>query len=174
LPDDPQSEALADCRTTQGADGIGMNVESYEFNLIGEIVPVRSDDDGAVQSFMPQGRYRNAATVPLNRYGSGPFCKFVIPRTYRVPGVYLMVADGHIRYVGECANLSARFNMGYGNISPKNCFKGGQETNCRVNALIYSAVTAGTRLNLWFHQTVAYKAVEAELRSKLKADWNHV
>lgn len=150
-----------------------MRVEGYDFGLIGEIAPVRADD-GTLQAFMPQSRYRNAATVPLNRYGAGPFCKFTVPRNYQLPGVYLMVADGQVRYVGECANLSARFNMGYGNISPKNCFKGGQETNCRVNALIYEATTSGTRLELWFHPTDAYKAVEAELRSKLKADWNRV
>ena len=150
-----------------------MRVEEYEFDLIGEIAPVRADN-GTLQAYLPQSRYRNAATVPLNRYGSGPFCKFSIPRNYQLSGVYLMVADGQVRYVGECANLSARFNMGYGNISPKNCFKGGQETNCRVNALIYEAVASGVRFDLWFHATDAYKAVEAELRSKLKAGWNRV
>lgn len=92
-----------------------MNIEGYEFTLIGEIAPIRLQD-GAIQSFMPQCRYLNAASVPLNRYGSGPFCKFVIPRTHRVSGVYLMVSAGRVRYAGECANLSDRFNMGYGNI----------------------------------------------------------
>lgn len=150
-----------------------MKIEGYQFDLIGEIAHVRAGD-GTVQAFMPQSRYRNALTVPLNRYGAGPFCKFAIPRIHRLSGVYLMVADGRVRYVGECANLSARFNMGYGNISPKNCFKGGQETNCRVNALIYEAVASGTRLDLWFHATDDYKAVEAELRSSLKAEWNRV
>jgi hypothetical protein len=51
--------------------------------------------------------------------------------------------------VGECANLSARFNTGYGNISPKNCFKGVQETNCRLNNLLYSAIVVGQRISLW-------------------------
>ena len=53
-----------------------------------------------------------------------------------------LALDGDLRYVGECANLSARFNVGYGNISPKNCFSGGQETNCRLNNLLYEAVLA--------------------------------
>jgi hypothetical protein len=47
------------------------------------------------------------------------------------------------------AVLSARFNAGYGNISPKNCFKGGQETNCRVNNLVHSAALAGERISTY-------------------------
>jgi hypothetical protein len=150
-----------------------LRVEGYEFDLIGELAPVRTGD-GTLQAFLPQSRYRNAATVPLNRYGAGPFCKFVIPRNYKTAGVYLMVGANRIRYVGECANLSARFNMGYGNISPRNCFKGGQETNCRVNSLIYNWASAGRELELWFYPTGDYKAVEAELRTKLQPDWNRI
>ena len=30
-----------------------------------------------------------------------------------------------------------RYNNGYGRISPRNCFQGGQSTNCRVNNLIF-------------------------------------
>jgi len=81
---------------------------------------------------------------------------------------------GHPQYVGECANLSARFNTGYGNISPKNCFKGGQETNCRLNNLLYSAIVAGQRISLWFFQTADYKAMELALRDTLKLRWNRI
>jgi hypothetical protein len=76
--------------------------------------------------------------------------------------------------VGECANLSKRFNMGYGNISPKNCFKGGQETNCHLNNLLYAAILAGQRISLWFFQTTDYKLVEVALRSTLSPPWNRV
>lgn len=123
---------------------------------------------------MPQSRYANARQVPLNNYGSGPFCKFNIPRHHRQSGVYLIIAETGVKYVGECANLSARFNAGYGNISPKNCFKDGQETNCRLNNLIYVAASNCHALALWFHSTADYKAVEAALRSKLRAPWNRV
>lgn len=150
-----------------------MIVEGFEFGLVGEIQPLRASD-GAVNAHMPQSRYANARGDPLNRYGAGPFCKFAIPRTYRQSGVYLIKAGDDLKYVGECANLSARFNAGYGNISPKNCFKGGQETNCRLNNLIYDATTGGKPLALWFHATPDYKAVEVVLRSKLRAPWNRV
>jgi hypothetical protein len=84
------------------------------------------------------------------------------------------VAGPDIRYVGECANLSARFNAGYGNISPKNCFKGGQETNCRLNNLIYASVSSGERLSLFFHETANYRDIEARIRAVLRAPWNKV
>jgi hypothetical protein len=88
--------------------------------------------------------------------------------------VYLLTVDEEVRYVGESADLSARFNMGYGNISPKNCFKGGQETNCRLNNLMYLTAQAGGRMSLWSFQTADYKSVEAFLRFTLNPPWNRV
>jgi hypothetical protein len=123
---------------------------------------------------MPQQRYQNARALPLNRYGSGPFCKFRISNRFQVSGVYVLTVDGAPQYVGECANLSARFNAGYGNISPKNCFKGGQETNCRLNNRLHAALLAGQRISLWFFQTVEYKSIEATLRRTLNPTWNRI
>jgi hypothetical protein len=148
-----------------------MNIAGYEFEFVGHIEPVRGVD-GSVCQFMPQGRYKNTRNLPLNSYGAGPFCKFRITNQVRVSGVYVLSIGGALRYVGECANLSARFNTGYGNISPKNCFKGGQETNCRLNNLVYLAVAAGERISLWFCKTDDYKATEAGMRLTLKLTWN--
>lgn len=77
-------------------------------------------------------------------------------------------------YVGECKNLTARFNTGYGQISPRNCFVGGQETNCRINKLILSEAVQGHGVRLWFMQTAAYKTIEMELRSIRRLPWNRV
>lgn len=120
-----------------------MTFAGYEFEHVCDVEPLR-DAGGVSVRFMPQDRYQNARNLPLNRYGAGPFCKFRVPTRFQVSGVYVLTIDNDLRYVGECANLSARFNAGYGNISPKNCFKGGQETNCRLNNLIYVAALAGT------------------------------
>lgn len=150
-----------------------MDVERYHFEHVADLAPVRMPA-GTIQAFMPQSRYANARGLPLNKYGAGPFCKFTVPADYRKSGVYLLVVGPHVRYVGECANLSARFNAGYGNISPKNCYKGGQETNCRLNNLVYRACSEGEMLFLFFHQTADYKAVEARLRAVLRAPWNRV
>ena len=148
-----------------------MLIENYQFERVAVISPVRSED-GVVERFLPQSRYANLNALPLNRYGAGPFCKFSIPRRLQHAGVYLIVDGGSVLYVGECSNLADRFNLGYGTISPRNCFKGGQETNCRINTLIHEAAAKGAGLSLWFHETDDYKTVESILRSRLKAPWN--
>ena len=150
-----------------------MKIGGYEFSYVGDIEPVR-EPDRTIRQFLPQDRYVNARNIPLNQYGAGPFCKFTIPNHYRTSGVYVLTIDSEIRYVGECASLSARFNAGYGNISPRNCFRGGQETNCRLNNLVYLAAAAGEKISLWFFQTADYKAMEAALRATLKLAWNRV
>jgi hypothetical protein len=138
-------------------------IGSYEFRHICDIKPIRSADS-SLTVFAPQSRYKNERKLALNKYGAGSFCKFTIGNCFQRSGVYVLVVDDQIRYVGECANLSARFNVGYGNISPKNCFKGGQETNCRLNSLIYATAETGKRVALWFFETPDYKRIEATLR----------
>jgi hypothetical protein len=150
-----------------------MKIGAYEFSYVGDIEPVR-EPDRTIRLFLPQDRYVNARNIPLNQYGAGPFCKFGIPNHFRTSGVYVLTIVNEIRYVGECANLSARFNAGYGNISPKNCFRGGQETNCRLNNLVYLTAAAGEKISLWFFQTADYKAMETALRATLKLAWNRI
>ncbi len=150
-----------------------LKVGNHEFTYVCDIAPVRTAD-GSVQQFMPQGRYMNAKNLPLSSYGSGPFCKFMISTRLQVAGVYALASDEVAHYVGETDNLSRRFNSGYGNISPRNCFKGGQDTNCRVNHLLYTVVQAGKRVSLWFFPTDEYKAMEAALREALKLGWNQI
>ena len=150
-----------------------MKFGDYEFEHVCNIEPLRGTD-GSLTQFMPQARYANSRNLPLNKYGGGPFCKFRIPSQSHVSGVYVLTVDQQLQYVGECANLSARFNAGYGNISPKNCFRGGQDTNCRVNNLLYTAVLAGQHISLWFFRTAEYKSMEAALRCKLKPVWNRI
>jgi hypothetical protein len=150
-----------------------MNIEGVEFEHVTDIAPAR-DAHGAVQQFHPQSRYRNDRGLPLNKYGVGPFCKFKISRKYQHSGVYILTINDEPFYVGECSNLAARFNTGYGNISPKNCFKGGQETNCRLNNLVYSATRDSKKTSIWFFQTANYKMMEAALRATMKLAWNRV
>jgi hypothetical protein len=152
---------------------VAMRFRDYDFEPVCDIAPVRGSD-GALAQHMPQNRYINARNLPLNKYGAGPFCRFKIPGRFQVCGVYALTAAAELLYIGECANLSKRFNMGYGNISPKNCFKGGQETNCRLNNLLYASILGGAQVSLWFFQSADYKSVEAELRLALKPPWNRI
>lgn len=150
---------------------MAMNLEGYEFEYICEIKPM-SDECGKITQLMPQSRYRNLRNLPLNAYGSGPFCKFVISHPRQKSGVYALMEGDELRYIGECVDLAKRFNSGYGNISPKNCFRGGQETNCRVNCLLYSSFSEGKRIALWFFSTSDHKSVESYLRTRLNPVWN--
>lgn len=148
-----------------------MHIDHTEFQFVCYLEP-ESSADGAVVPVMPQHRYKNANNLPLNIYGDGPFCKFRIPRQFNTSGVYALVVAGSTKYIGECINLSSRYNSGYGNISPRNCFKGGQETNCRLNAHIYTEVRNGHRVELWFHATHEHKQLEKCLLAAGNYEWN--
>ena len=148
-----------------------MNLAGYDFELVCVIAPIRAPN-GEVCRYMPQAAFKNERLLPLNRYGEGPFCKFKIPNGYKQSGVYALLVSERVQYVGECNNLSQRYNMGYGNISPRNCFKGGQETNCRVNNLIYQAAVLGDPVSLWFHQTASFKIAELEILAIQRWNWN--
>lgn len=148
-----------------------MEICGFEFRFVCWLAPER-EANGEVRKIMPQARYKNPGNLPLNAYGGGPFCRFRLPAGLRPSGVYVLVVGDKVHYVGECAALSKRFNAGYGNISPKNCFKGGQETNCRVNNLVYLEAGAGRRVALWFRETADRKSVEAELCAALAPPWN--
>lgn len=74
--------------------------------------------------------------------------------------------------MGECLDLSSRFNMGYGQISPRNCFVGGQSTNCKINRHVLESIESGKRVELWFFPTQNREAVESELISEFNPLWN--
>ena len=150
-----------------------MNIGGVSFSFVCDLIPDK-EPDGVPTPLLPQARYVNSRDLLLNKHGEGPFCRFRIPNTYRCSGVYVMAVNGAAQYVGECVNLSSRYNVGYGNISPRNCFKGGQETNCRLNSLIYQEVLRGCHVSLWFFQTENHKPMERVLLAGAKFPWNAV
>lgn len=75
----------------------------------------------------------------LNKYGDGVYSRFWLANSqdFTKKGVYFYVLNDKIVYVGRCKdNMKKRINSGYGKVAPKNCFKDGQSTNCRLNSLI--------------------------------------
>ena len=148
-------------------------IGGYAFTYICDIEPERNED-GTLRAFAPQHRYSNAKGLALHKYGTGPFCKFKIPGNITKSGVYAFVVNDRVKYVGECENLTKRFNMGYGSISPRSCYRGGRETNCRINTLLFRSMSEGLKVALWFHETYDYKKVESELRAQEKFEWNRV
>jgi hypothetical protein len=144
----------------------------HDFDFIARIEPER-DSSGAIREFMPQSHYRNIKNLPLNRHGSGPFCQFRIRSNLPLVGVYVVTVNGEVAYVGECQNLSERFNArGYGTIHPRNCFEGGQPTNCKINNLMLQESKLGRKLELWFRETDDRKSLEAKLIRELRPPWN--
>jgi hypothetical protein len=147
------------------------DILGYSFRFITEIEPDRDQAD-EVKEFFPQGRYRNEKNLLLNKHGTGPFCRFRIPRKFPLEGVYTITVDDEIIYVGESQNLPERFNAGYGNISPRNCFEGGQSTNCRINHYILRCVKQERKIELWFLETSNRGFVETELIQNLQPPCN--
>ncbi len=146
------------------------------FSYIGPIRPER-DERGEIIEELPQSKFRNERDLPLHKYGEGPFCQFRVAFGWQQSGIYVLTNGDDPCYVGECQNLEDRWGTtGYGRISPRNCYKGGQETNCRVNNLIYRETKTGAKLALWFHSIDGDKqdrlAVESELVAALKPPWN--
>ena len=151
-------------------------VAGHSFVFVGSVRPER-DERGEVIGNLPQSGYPNERSLPLNRYGEGPFCEFRVASGWKQSGVYVLMAGGNPLYVGECQNLEDRWGRrGYGHISPRNCYKGGQETNCRINNLIYWETKSGAEFELLFNRVEGNehtrRDIESELVSALKPPWN--
>lgn len=148
-----------------------VHLAGYEFTFMAPLNPER-DAMGVIRELRPQALYAKRDTVALHYHGSGPFCKFRIDVPARLAGVYALVVDGSIRYIGECEDLAKRFNMGYGTISPRNCYRGGQATNCKINHHVLDMSTSGGRVNLYFHPTLMRHQVEKQLIARYSPPWN--
>jgi hypothetical protein len=147
-----------------------MQLSTYNFRFICEIIPELENNDSP-KEYMPQSKFHNLANLPLHPYGNGPFCRFRIPNVIHKTGVYVVLVDEIPKYAGECEDLSKRWNTGYGNISPRNCFRKGQETNCRINNLLLTTFKSGSRIELMFHETDNRFEVENDLIVKLEPEW---
>lgn len=123
---------------------------------------------------MPQAAYAKAATALLNPHGAGPFCRLRIGADRREAGVYAVVVDGDVRYVGICDDLGERWGpRGYGAIHPRNCYVGGQSTNCKINAAVLREVKAGREPLLFFTPMLdGRREFEARIFRELRPPWN--
>lgn len=149
-----------------------LSLGGRSFRRAGSIEPVR-EPGGAIREDLPQGRYANTGGLGLNAHGDGPFCEFSVPGLPAAPGVYAVTVGGAVVYVGISVDLRQRWSpMGYGRISPRNCFEGGQSTNCKVNHAILLQARAGRAIELWIHETAEPRRLEAQLIRDLAPPWN--
>lgn len=146
-----------------------IEVCGYPFAFIQKLIP--DCEKGKVIRYYPQAEYNNIRRLSLNYYGAGAFCRFRI-HAPEAPGVYLWIVGSEILYIGETYNLARRFNEGYGMIAPRNCFEGGQSTNCKMNKAVMEYFERGTPVELYFYETRDYKRVELELLGRYKTRYN--
>jgi hypothetical protein len=82
-----------------------MTFLDREFADLGELLIERAPDGSPIE-FTPQARYGKVSS--LHRYGTGPFCKFRVTGLHGSSGVYLLISDGTVVYVGRAVNLQKR------------------------------------------------------------------
>jgi hypothetical protein len=146
-------------------------INNYRFEYVE--LTLAFGKQNTIKEFFPQEKYKNLKQLDLNKYGKGAFCRFNIDLKWSSKsGVYIFLINEKLIYIGQCANFRKRFNTGYGNISPRNCFTGGQSTNCKMNRVVLNAVKRNEKVEVLFHDTLNYDAVERELIGLYKPYYN--
>lgn len=144
------------------------------FEFAGELEATRGIE-GAVALHSPHLRFANPKGLALNPYGLGPFSRLVVPELPDRPGVYAVLSrDQCVLYIGRARDsLRKRWGRGgYAVIDPRNCFVGGQSTNCHINGLVTSGLSLGEAYTLWFHEIDPPDELERRLRWGLRPPWN--
>ncbi len=145
----------------------------YRFKFIQSLIP-ETDEQGRAIKFYPQNEYKG--NRKLHRHGNGAFCRFNV-NAGNVAGVYLLVCDGELLYIGQTCNLNQRFNNSrfgsYGVITPAACYEGGQTTNCKINHLILLQFEMRYPVQLYFLPTLEHKRIEKELLQNFFTLYNH-
>lgn len=143
----------------------------HDFRSFGAIEPA-VDHAGKIMTYAPQSRYVKSSTTPLHAYGDGDFCKFRVKNVPDSMGVYAFTVRDIPMYIGKALNLRKRFTMGYGNISPKNCYVGGQQTNCRINKHVLELLSLGEQIDIWITETPDAALIEGTLIGQFMPAWN--
>jgi hypothetical protein len=148
---------------------------NIRFDFVCELVP-KKDFDGNIIKDFPLERYAKKDISKIHKYGRGPFCKFSIPYNFQgKSGIYLILVNNFLVYVGICNDLVQRFNQGYGTIQPRNCFEGGQQTNCRINKLCLDEFENDSKIELKFNLNNSKEnreAIENYIINSRNPKWN--
>ena len=155
-----------------GAAGDTLSLGGVGFRFVAEIRPVAGANGLPVEE-RPHLRFDNTRGLPLNRHGDGPFCRFSVSGLPEGPGVYAVTVARGLAYVGIANDLRERWSArGYARIHPRNCFRGGQSTNCKVNHAILTAARGGRPILLWIHESSSPRLLEEQLVSVFEPPWN--
>lgn len=141
-------------------------------------ISLQRDGEGTVWRDLPHERYARKGQARLLPGGEGPFCRFDCPPGLDDAGVYLIASGDQVCYVGQTSNgLSERFGAnakGFGRISPRNCYAGGQPTSVRINGLVLGESEKGQRCAVWFLPVPLsdLDVVEDEIKRRFSPPWN--
>jgi hypothetical protein len=111
----------------------------------------------------------------LNPHGDRTFSTFSIKdkAVLNLRGLYAYSVHESLKYIGRCRDsYKQRINLGYGRISPKNCYIDGQSTNCHLNHLIHNHAD---QVRFWvcpLEDTSEIERAEKELIGSYKPEWN--
>lgn len=148
-----------------------MRLLDHTFERVGRVDPNRHPE-GEYVEYHAHEEFENPQGLHLHRYGCGPFCEFSISDEHDYGCVYALTVDGELVFVGEAENLVARFNEGYGAISPRHCYAGGQSINCRINAAVLDSAKSSKVIELWSCRVNDRRELESRLVRDLKPAWN--
>lgn len=159
-----------------------MKICSEEFKTIEREIGARFEkycdvelkEIGGSYTYKPQLRYDNKKGYPYlpGVDTSTEFCYFK-PDLPKQSGDYLWVVDEKIVYIGQAKSLYDRFNSGYGHISPRNCFKGGQSTNIKMNRAALNLIKEqGKTISIYIYKTDDYDRIEKELLARIETTYN--
>lgn len=145
---------------------------SLKFNKFCTIELIVNSENGTIY-YRPQLQYNNVKHYPYleNVDDNTKFCKFK-PNLPDVSGLYIWVVNDEIVYIGEAVSLKDRFNNGYGQISPRNCFKGGQSTNIRMNMYALSEYEKNNHIDIYICESTNHVALETELLKRINTKCN--
>jgi len=111
----------------------------------------------------------------LNGHGDNVFCDFSIAKMIpsKAKGIYCFTVGEVIKYFGRSHDpFEKRLNQGYGHISPKNCYRDGQSTNCHVNSIIAKNHSIVSLYVLPLGEDSVIDKLEKLLINSYKPEWN--
>lgn len=158
-----------------------IGIKGYQFEFVEKLEPISKKYNISKEKLKKYNgkelvkSLKEDINIDIEKPENIDFCKFKIyAENINKAGVYLWVIRNEIVYIGEASNLRKRFNYGYGNISPRNIFKGGQSTNCKMNRVAMKYFNEGANIEVYFYETPNYKAIEQELLeyNKKENKWN--
>lgn len=149
---------------------VSLDNITYTFDYIQDLIPIHKNGELYVYNHRDNEKYKER---PKNKYGHKDYCKFKINFPKKISGVYLWIVDEQIIYIGEAKDLRVRFNTNYGHITPYNCTKKGQVTNCKMNNVVLELFKNENKIiHLYFMQTENHKEIESILLAKINTKYN--